>query len=102
MKALLKANQNEESAIRIRENEKIVNMANKRFDALEKLLEGRLGEEANKIIMQMETNRTEFIACRDSHENKLKTLEEKMDTNSTKLNDIDKTLKEKLDKFSDD
>lgn len=46
-------------------------MANKRFDAIEKLLEGRLGEEVEKLILRMETNRAEFIDIRDNHEGRL-------------------------------
>lgn len=45
--------------------------ANKRFDALEKLFEGKIGEEVNKLIMRIEMNRAEFIDLRDGHENRL-------------------------------
>jgi hypothetical protein len=46
-------------------------MANKRFDALEKMFLGKLGEEVNRLVMHIETNRAEFIDTRDSHENRL-------------------------------
>ncbi len=44
-------------------------MANKRFDALEILLEGRLGAEVEKLILKIDMNRTEFVKVRDSHDN---------------------------------
>ena len=46
-------------------------MANKRFDAMEKLIEGKIGEESNKLIMKIDMNRAEFIDIRDNHENRL-------------------------------
>jgi hypothetical protein len=69
LKALLKANLNEESVNRHKEDEKIIALLSKRMDALDKFLEAKFNEEANKMIVRIDTNRAEFIDVRDKHDN---------------------------------
>lgn len=81
MKALLKANLNEEAVHRHKEDEKIIALITKRFDTLDKYLEAKFGEEANKMILKIDTNRAEFVDVRDKHDNQLNLLNEKLAQN---------------------
>lgn len=60
---------NEESVNRHKEDEKIIALITKRLDALDKYLEAKFPEEANKLILKIDTNRMEFIDVRDRQEN---------------------------------
>ena len=40
-------------------------MCEKRFSALEALLDARVNEEVSKLVMHIDTNRAEFIDARD-------------------------------------
>jgi len=71
LKALMKAIQNEESANRHKEDEKIIALLTKKFDTLDKYLEAKFSEEANRMIVRIDTNRAEFLKVRDSHDNQL-------------------------------
>jgi hypothetical protein len=99
LKALLKANQNEESANRHREDEKIIALIGKKFDTLDKYLEAKFSEEANKMIVRIDTNRSEFLKVRDKHENQLELLTEKLTQNQDKITELDKRVSDKLDAF---
>jgi hypothetical protein len=41
---------------------------NKRVDAMERLLESKMPEEVNKLLMQMEKNHLEFLDAKDTHD----------------------------------
>jgi len=69
LKALVKATMNEESVLRHREDEKIISTMNRRFDSIEKIVGGKLGEEVEKLVLKIETNRIEFTDLRDLHSN---------------------------------
>lgn len=71
----------------------------KRFDSLEKYLEAKFPEEANKMILLINTNRAEFIDARDRHENALMVLAEKLDLNFNKITQIDGKVSDKIDGF---
>ena len=78
MKALLKANLNEESASRHREDDRIIQIMNKRVDALERLLESKMPEEVNRLVMMIEKNRLEFLDSRDNTEKQITLIESKI------------------------
>jgi DNA-directed RNA polymerase beta subunit len=80
LKALLKANLNEESAQRHREDDKIIQIMNKRVDAMERLLESKMPEEVNRLVMLIEKNRLEFLDARDNQEKQLAAMEGKINT----------------------
>lgn len=75
---MLKANLNEEGVNRHKEDEKIIALMTKRFDTLDKYLDAKFNEEANKMILKIDTNRTEFVDVRDKHDNQLNLLNEKL------------------------
>lgn len=78
LKALLKANLNEESASRHREDDRIIQIMNKRVDALERLLESKMPEEVNRLVMMIEKNRLEFLDSRDNTEKQITLIESKI------------------------
>ena len=51
LKALMKANLNEESAQRHREDDKIIQIMNKRVEAVERMMESKMPEEVNRLVM---------------------------------------------------
>jgi hypothetical protein len=65
----LKSHLNEESVQRHKEDEKIIALIGKKFDTLDKYLEAKFSEEAQKMILKVDTNRAEFIDVRDKHDN---------------------------------
>ena len=69
---------NEESVHRHREDEKILALIDKKFNTLDKYLEAKFSEEAEKMIVRIDTNRMEFINVRDKHDNHLNLLDEKL------------------------
>jgi hypothetical protein len=77
LKALLKANLNEESAQRHREDDRIIQIMNKRVEAVERLMDSKMPEEVNRLIMQIEKNRLEFLDSRDNLEKQIAVLENK-------------------------
>ena len=79
LKALLKANLNEESAQRHREDDRIIQIMNKRVEAVERLMESKMPEEVNRLVMQIEKNRLEFLDSRDNMEKQIAVLETKME-----------------------
>eukprot|EP00347_Sterkiella_histriomuscorum_P013165 403365759 len=99
LKALLKANLNEEGVNRHKEDEKIIALMSKRFDTLDKFLDAKFNEEANKMILKVDTNRAEFVDVRDKHDNQLNLLNEKLAQNQSKIEDLDKRVKDKLEGF---
>ena len=56
---------------------------NKRVDALERLLESKMPEEVNRLVMMIEKNRLEFLNARDDTEKQITVIESKIanDTN---------------------
>mmetsp|Transcript_10159 Transcript_10159/g.7622 ORF Transcript_10159/g.7622 Transcript_10159/m.7622 type:complete len:149 (-) Transcript_10159:501-947(-) len=102
LKALVKATMNEESVMRNREDERIIASANKRMDALERILKSNLGTEIEKLVLRIESNRAEFLDTRDLHANKLLVLEEQMASTSQKIQDVTKNLNEKIEGFEKD
>lgn len=56
-------------------------LISKKFDTLDKYLEAKFSEEANKMILKIDTFRTEYINTRDKHENQLALLNEKLTAN---------------------
>ena len=77
LKALLKANLNEESAQRHREDDRIIQIMNKRVEAVERLMDSKMPEEVNRLVMQIEKNRLEFLDSRDNLEKQIAVLETK-------------------------
>lgn len=69
LKAFLKAHLNEEAQYRNREDEKILSILNKRFEIMDKYLEGKFKEEELKMIMKIDTNLTECHKTRDLQAN---------------------------------
>jgi hypothetical protein len=51
---------------------------NKRVDALERLLESKMPEEVNRLVMMIEKNRLEFLDTRDTTEKQITQLEGKV------------------------
>jgi hypothetical protein len=78
LKALLKANLNEESAQRHREDDKIIQIMNKRIEAMERYLENKVPEESNRLLMLIEKNRLEYLDSRDNHDKAIAQLEAKI------------------------
>jgi hypothetical protein len=78
LKALLKANLNEESAQRHREDDRIIQIMNRRVDAMERLLETKMPEETSRVLMLIEKNRLEFLDARDTHDKQIQELEAKL------------------------
>lgn len=68
IKALLRATLNEETAQRHREDDRILQVVNKRVEGLEKVLESRLPQEHEQLVMLIDKNRLEFLNARDDHE----------------------------------
>ncbi|CDW91573.1 UNKNOWN [Stylonychia lemnae] len=99
LKALLKANLNEESVHRHREDEKILALIAKNNEILQKYLEAKFSEEAEKMIVRIDTNRMEFINVRDKHDNHLNLLDEKLAQNKEKIDELDKRVSDKLEGF---
>jgi hypothetical protein len=50
---------------------------NKRVEAVERMLESKMPEEVNRLIMQIEKNRLEFLDSRDNLEKQISALEAK-------------------------
>lgn len=78
LKALLKANLNEESAQRHREDDKIIQIMNKRVDAMERYLETKMPEESNRLLMLIDKNRLEYLDSRDNHDKAIAQIESKI------------------------
>jgi hypothetical protein len=51
---------------------------NKRVDALERLLESKMPEEVNRLVMMIEKNRLEFLDARDDTEKQITQIENKI------------------------
>ena len=51
---------------------------NKRVDALERLLESKMPEEVNRLVMMIEKNRLEFLDARDDTEKQITLIENKI------------------------
>ena len=51
---------------------------NKRVDALERLLESKMPEEVNRLVMMIEKNRLEFLDSRDTTEKQMTQMEGKI------------------------
>ena len=51
---------------------------NKRVDALERLLESKMPEEVNRLVMMIEKNRLEFLDARDDTEKQITQIESKI------------------------
>ena len=56
---------------------------------MEKYLESKFPEEANRLILRMDTHRAEFIDIRDKHDNQLNYLNEKLAVNYDKLSALE-------------
>ena len=69
---------NEESAQRNREDEKIIQIMNKRVDAMERYLESKMPEEINRLVMLIDKNRLEFLDSRDDHSKMIEKLESQL------------------------
>lgn len=54
---------------------------NKRVDALERLLESKMPEEVNRLVMMIEKNRLEFLDARDDTEKQITQIESKITLN---------------------
>lgn len=50
---------------------------NKRVEAVERLMESKMPEEVNRLVMQIEKNRLEFLDSRDNLEKQIAVLETK-------------------------
>lgn len=74
----MKATLNEESAQRHREDDKIIQIMNRRVDAMERLLETKMPEETSRVLMLIEKNRLEFLDARDTHDKQIAELELKL------------------------
>jgi gas vesicle protein len=77
-------------------------MVNKRFDSMEKILEARLGEEVNKLILKIDMNRAEFIDVRDNHDNKLMVLEERTIQINDKFTTLQKIVNDQLERLEEE
>jgi len=69
---------NEESAQRHREDDKIIQIMNKRIEAMERYLENKVPEESNRLLMLIEKNRLEYLDSRDTHDKAIAQLESKI------------------------
>ena len=50
---------------------------NKRVEAVERLMDSKMPEEVNRLVMQIEKNRLEFLDSRDNLEKQIAVLENK-------------------------
>ena len=92
LKALLKANLNEEAANRHREDDKIIQIMNKRVEALERVFDSRLPEEHTKLTMVLEKNRLEFLDAKDDHDKMLKAVDQKQQAFEQQLQALEAKL----------
>ncbi len=51
---------------------------NKRVEAVERMMESKMPEEVNRLVMQIEKNRLEFLDSRDNIEKQITALETKV------------------------
>ena len=59
------------------ENERLIKTTKKLVDATQLSVEALVGREVEKLIMNIEMNKTEFVLLRDKHESRLQHLHEK-------------------------
>ena len=69
---------NEEAANRHREDDRIIQIMNKRVEALERMFDSKMPAEYNKIVMLVEKNRLEFLDARDDQEKQISQIEAKL------------------------
>ena len=63
---------------------------------MDRYLEAKFPEEANKLIMKIDTNKAEAIDVRDRHDNQLTFLQDKLTTNWDKIMDLERRVDGKL------